>query len=54
MLLKDLPRAVQIYGAAPSQLDVAVNTTEGYPVNYQLLSLPFYLTGQLPRLLSNG
>ncbi len=51
MWKKKLPRALQVYGAAPSQFKVAVHTTERQPVSYQLLSIPFYLVGQLPRLL---
>ena len=31
--------------------DVAIKTTEGVPVEYRLLSLPFYLAGQVYRIL---
>ncbi len=52
MRSKKLSHAVQVYGAAPSQFEVSVKTTEGHPVKYQLASIPFYLVGQLPRLLN--
>ncbi len=52
MSTKQLIRAVQIYGAPPSQVEVSVKTTESQRVDYQLISLPFYLVGQLPRLLN--
>lgn len=49
--LKQLSRAVRINGAAPFKSDISVKTTEGNQVDYELFSLPFYLVGQLPRLL---
>jgi len=45
-------RAVRVNSAAPLKSDVSVKTTEGNLVNYQLYSIPFYMVGQLHRLLT--
>lgn len=51
---KQIEYAVRINGDYPSVTDVNVTTTTGEPANYRLLSIPFYLIGQLHRLLSKG
>lgn len=51
MALRDLKLAVRVNADRPSLVAVDVKTTEGAAVKYQLLSLPFYLAGQLYRLL---
>ncbi len=52
-LKKDIiSRAVRINGAAPFKSEISVKTTEGNLVNYQLYSIPFYMVGQLHRLLN--
>jgi predicted AAA+ superfamily ATPase len=51
MYAKQLPLAVRINADLPSNTKVNTKTTNGEPVTYQLLSIPFYLLGQLPRLL---
>ncbi len=43
--------AVRINADIPSMTDINIKLHNGEPVIYQLLSLPFYLTGQLERLL---
>lgn len=43
--------AVRINSAPPTVGPVHMKTSDGYTVNYTLLSLPFYLIGQLHRLL---
>ena len=49
---KKLPRAVRINANLPSVVTVDVKIHSGETVNYQLLSIPFYLVGQLHRLLN--
>ena len=51
MQQKGLSLAVRINSDNPSLTKVDVKTSEGKPVAYQLLSLPFYLLGQLRRLV---
>lgn len=48
---KGLSRAIRINADLPSITDVNVRTSTSDSVSFQLLSLPFYLTGQLFRLL---
>jgi predicted AAA+ superfamily ATPase len=50
MGLKELPLAIRINSDRPSKTSVDVKDTTGKPVNYTLLSLPFYLLGQIRRL----
>jgi uncharacterized protein len=51
MSLKHLPLAVRINSDIPSQTLVKVKDHAGNPIEYTLLSLPFYLIDQLHRLL---
>lgn len=51
MAIRRLPMAVRVNADTPSITGIDVKTTEGAPVQYRLLSIPFYLAGQLPRLL---
>ena len=50
---KKLSKAVRINADVPSFVDVDVKIYSAESVHYQLYSIPFYLTGQLHRLLSN-
>jgi hypothetical protein len=43
---------VRVNAGLPSVTEVEVKTTQGARVCYRLLSIPFYLAGQLPRVLS--
>jgi predicted AAA+ superfamily ATPase len=51
MSLRGLPLAVRFNCDLPSITPVDVRTTSGQPARYTLLSLPFYLSGQLRRLV---
>jgi len=51
MNLKKLPIAVRINSALPSATNVEVKNYTGEPVKYRLISIPFYLTEQIHRLL---
>ena len=51
MKLKNLQQAVRIYSGLPQETQVDVKDYEGRQIEYQLLSLPYYLLGQLFRLL---
>ena len=51
MRLKELLLACRVYSGLPSITDMSVKDTQGYQVNYQLRSIPFYLLSELPRLL---
>jgi uncharacterized protein len=51
MNLKDLSVAVRINSATPSLTEISLKDTQGEAVNYQLRSIPFYLIGELHRLL---
>lgn len=51
--LRGLPLAVRVNADRPSITEIAVKTTAGVPARYRLLSVPFYLVGQLPRLLDH-
>jgi uncharacterized protein len=51
MHLKKLTSAVRINSNLPQLSEVNVNDTQGNPVKYELLSIPFYLIGELHRLL---
>ncbi|MBS0655303.1 MAG: ATP-binding protein [Verrucomicrobia bacterium] len=51
MHLKNLPLAVRINSAPPSKYTVDLKDTQGNPLHYELRSLPFYLIGELDRLL---
>lgn len=53
MEAKDKDLAIRINSDIPSKTKVEVKGSQGQPVIYTLLSMPFYLTGQIPRLLSN-
>ena len=53
MYLKKRKRAVRINADAPSTVLVDLKTSNGASVAYQLLSIPFYLTEQLHRLLGS-
>lgn len=48
---KNLKLAVRFNSDLPSKAAVNTKLTTGEPVSYKLLSLPFYLIEQLPRLL---
>lgn len=51
MGLKQFPFALRINGDKPSSTQVKVQDHLGNPIQYRLLSCPFYLCGQLHRLL---
>lgn len=51
MAARKLSLAVRVNADLPSVTAVAVKTTEGVPARYRLLSIPFYMAGQLYRLL---
>jgi len=53
MHLKGLTQAVRINADRPSSVVVHAKIHSGEAVQYQLLSIPFYLIGQLHRLLDN-
>jgi predicted AAA+ superfamily ATPase len=46
--------AVRVNSDYPSVVNVAVKDTEGKAVQYKLLSIPFYLLGQLHRLIDSA
>lgn len=50
---KGFKRAIRINSDFPSQVDVDVKDHSGTPIQYQLTSLPFYLIGQLHRLMGS-
>lgn len=52
MKLKKLKQAIRINSDLPSICDVKVILHDQTEVNYELLSVPFYLVGQLHRLLA--
>ncbi|MFO8994111.1 AAA family ATPase [Legionella pneumophila serogroup 1] len=52
MGLKKLPLAMRINSDYPSKTNVAVKDNLGKSVNYTFISIPFYLVGQIHRLLS--
>ncbi|KTD19863.1 ATP-binding protein [Legionella londiniensis] len=52
MGLKKLPLALRINSDYPSKINVDVKDSLGKSVNYTFISLPFYLVGQIHRLLS--
>lgn len=52
MHLKKIPKAVRINSDLPSETVVNFKTHAGSPVNYTLISIPFYLTEQIHRLLN--
>lgn len=54
MHAKGLPIAVRINADIPSITEINVKTSTSDAVHFQLLSLPFYLTGQLYRLLDSA
>lgn len=51
MYLKKLSLAVRINSAMPLKSEVNVKDTQGNAVRYELRSIPFYLIGELHRLL---
>lgn len=51
MAIRHLDLAVRVNADRPSVTNINVKTTEGVPVQYRLMSIPFYLAGQLNRLL---
>lgn len=53
MDLKGFSSAVRVNSDTPSITEVKVRNSLGHLVNYRLLSIPFYLLGQLHRLLEN-
>jgi predicted AAA+ superfamily ATPase len=54
MGVKHLPLAVRVNSDFPSKTKVNVKDYQGNPVSYTLLSLPFYLVGQLHRLVDDS
>ncbi|WP_133131218.1 ATP-binding protein [Legionella yabuuchiae] len=52
MGLKKLPLAMRINSDYPSKTNVNVKDNLGKSVNYTFISIPFYLVGQIHRLLS--
>lgn len=53
MKAKQLQQAVRIYSGLPQKSQISVKDYAGEQIEYQLLSLPYYLLGQLFRLLKN-
>jgi uncharacterized protein len=53
MGLKKYPLAVRINSDIPSQTDIHVTSSLKTDVNYTLMSIPFYLVGQLHRLIGH-
>jgi predicted AAA+ superfamily ATPase len=53
MQLKKRKLGVRINSDVPSFVKVNVKSYDSKPVNYELLSIPFYLIEQLPRLLDS-
>ena len=53
MALKKIPFAVRINSDVPSITEVNVSNSAGVPVRYRLISIPFYLLGQIHRLIAN-
>jgi hypothetical protein len=51
MAIRHLDLAARVNADRPSATDIHVKTTAGVAVQFRLLSIPFYLTGQLHRLL---
>lgn len=54
MDLKNLPLAIRINSDTASETEVHVKNHEGKSIHYRLLSLPFYLSSQIHRLVSNS
>lgn len=54
MALKKLSYAIRINSDMPSKVEVNVKLREAENIRYRLLSLPFYLSGQIHRLLKNN
>lgn len=52
MELKNYQVAVRVHADLPSKTPVSVKSRTGKEVHYLLLSIPFYLTGQMMRLLN--
>lgn len=48
---KQWKKAIRIYSGPLQQSKINIKTPQGYPVAYELLSLPFYLISELHRLL---
>lgn len=51
---KEVKRAVRIYSAPPRKEEIRVLGLEGEFVEYTLISLPFYLIGQMHRLIATS
>jgi predicted AAA+ superfamily ATPase len=51
MGLKKLPTALRVNSDFPSQTEVQVKDQDGSDIKYTLLSIPFYLLGQIHRLI---
>ena len=47
---KKLSKAVRVNSGYPSLTEVTIKNSNNQTINYQLLSLPFYLTEQIYRL----
>jgi predicted AAA+ superfamily ATPase len=54
MDLKQFKMAVRINSGLPSVTNVFVKNSAGSEISYKLISLPFYLVGQIHRLLGKG
>lgn len=54
MGVKKLQIAIRINSDLPSSVIVNVKDSLGHPVKYKLISLPFYLIGQIPRILQSS
>ena len=51
MGLKKLPDAVRVNSDYPSKMEVQAKDAFDNSVQYNLISIPFYLVGQVKRLL---
>lgn len=51
MELKKYSTAIRVNSDVPSKVDVNLNSTTGNKVSYKLISIPFYLLGQVNRIL---
>ncbi|MAZ77895.1 MAG: AAA family ATPase [Legionellaceae bacterium] len=47
-------KAIRIYAGNANETRIKTKTTSGHPVEYGLISLPFYLIGQIYRLLNGA
>lgn len=54
MGLREFPIAIRVNSAVPTQTNVPIKDQQGNPINYKLLSFPFYLLSETHRLIENA